>query len=96
MVGFLLAALAIVILGGGVIYWGVFVEREPFALLPGVLMLVFGLLFGGAVWDDYREYKTLPELKRAKAQRYVRCECGTPLRCVECQKAAKKVDEETE
>lgn len=96
MLGMVLAMALVVIVGFVALIWAVFVEREFVMVLPGLMLTVVGLVFGGIAMEDYLEYGTFAEAKKARAQRYVRCECGAPLRCDECRDAEKTVAEEAQ
>lgn len=96
MLGMLLAMGLVAIVGLVALVWAAIVERDVLMIIPGLTLAVVGLAFGGIVLEDYHEYGTFAEAKKARAQKYVRCECCASFCCVECQNAAKKNDEEVE
>jgi hypothetical protein len=94
MIGILLAALAIFIAGVWMFYLGVVVEREPIAVLPGLMLIVTGLVIGGPMWDAYREYGSFVKYWETKGRKVVCCDCGAPVRCVECLTVGKREEGE--
>lgn len=96
MLGMVLAMALVVIVGVVVLIWAAVVERDVLSIMPGLMLTVGGLIFGGIALEDYLEYETFAEAKKARAQKYVRCECGAPLYCDACLDAKKTVAEEAE
>ena len=102
MIGILLAALAVFIAGVWMFYLGfefyefyeLGFEREPIAMLPGLMLIVTGLIIGGPMWDAYREYGSFVKYWETKGRKAVYCDCGAPIRCVECLTVGKREEGE--